>query len=279
MNTIPLQDMALPDIPHARLMPGEVALVGAGPGDPGLLTLRAWRCIQQADAIVHDRLVSAELMAMLPERARRYDTGKTPGNHSMTQDTINALLCDLARQGLRVVRLKGGDPLIFGRGGEELDVLLNHGISCRIVPGITAASACTTYAGIPLTHRGVAQSCHFITGHLQNDGRLDLPWDALTAPGQTLVFYMGLGAAASISRHLIAAGMDRNTPAALIHQGSTPRQRVLRTTLAALPAAAQRGAFKPPTLIVIGAVVELFANRELHYPACFAHPHLEATCA
>lgn len=279
MNTTPLPDAPLPDIPQDRLLPGEVALVGAGPGDPGLLTLRAWRCIQQADAIVHDRLVSRELMALLPERARRYDTGKTPGSHNMPQSAINGLLCDLARQGLRVVRLKGGDPLIFGRGGEELDALLRQGIACRIVPGITAASACTTYAGIPLTHRGVAQSCHFITGHLQNDGRLDLPWSSLSAPGQTLVFYMGLGAAPEISRHLVAAGLDRETPVALIHQGSTPRQRVCRTTLAALPASAQDGAFTPPTLIVIGEVVALFTDRELHHPACFPQPHLEASCA
>lgn len=275
---------ALAALPHALHTPfprGEVALIGAGPGDPSLLTLRAWDLLQQADAIVHDRLVSPALLGLFPLSSTRYYTGKSAGHHTFSQDEINELLHWLASQGLRVARLKGGDPFIFGRGGEELSYLLEHGISCQIVPGITAASGCAAYAGIPLTHRGVAQSCRFITGHLQKDGALTLPWASLASTDQTLVFYMGLSALPVISAKLIDAGMRPNTPAALIGNGASAQQIIKRGTLATLPRIAQKHQFVAPTLIVIGDVVSLFAGRTVAYPARFAAsmPYREASCA
>lgn len=261
------QPTILPAALGATLAPGEVALVGAGPGDPGLLTLRAWSLLQQADAVVYDRLVSADLMQLLPARCARHYVGKTSGYHSLPQPQINQLLVDLAQQNLRVVRLKGGDPFIFGRGAEELEYLLAHGINGQVVPGVTAAAGCSAYAGIPLTHRDLAHSCQFITGHLQEDGALQLPWNSLVEGKQTLVFYMGLAALGEISRNLIAAGLPVETPAALIGNGTRFDQRVVRCSLKELPSMAQAHQLMPPTLTVIGEVVGLFAGTALEFPA------------
>ncbi|WP_313088890.1 uroporphyrinogen-III C-methyltransferase [Pseudomonas sp.] len=261
------QPTTLPAALGATLAPGEVALVGAGPGDPGLLTLRAWSLLQQADAVVYDRLVSDDLMQLLPAGCARHYVGKTSGYHSLPQPQINQLLVDLAQQNLRVVRLKGGDPFIFGRGAEELEYLLAHGINGQVVPGVTAAAGCSAYAGIPLTHRDLAHSCQFITGHLQEDGALQLAWSSLVEGKQTLVFYMGLAALGEISRNLIAAGLPVDTPAALIGNGTRADQRVVRCTLKQLPAMAQQHQLLPPTLTVIGQVVGLFADTALEFPA------------
>lgn len=261
------QPLTLPASLGATLAPGEVALVGAGPGDPGLLTLRAWSLLQQADAVVHDRLVSDSLMQLLPAACARHYVGKTSGYHSLPQPQINQLLVELAKQNLRVVRLKGGDPFIFGRGAEELEYLLAHGINGQVVPGITAAAGCSAYAGIPLTHRDLAHSCQFITGHLQADGALQLPWPSLVEGKQTLVFYMGLASLGEISRNLIAAGLPVDTPAALIGSGTRPDQQVVRCTLKQLPSMAQAHQLTPPTLTVIGQVVGLFAGQPVQYPA------------
>ncbi|MNM78441.1 Siroheme synthase [compost metagenome] len=255
-------DMDIPAFPTqlfgTALQPGSVALVGAGPGDPGLLTLRGWSLLQQADAVVYDRLVADEIIEMLPQDCERHYVGKRSGHHSLPQDQINLLLLGLAHRGRRVVRLKGGDPFIFGRGAEELDLLLRHGIPCQVIPGITAASGCTTYAGIPLTHRDLAQACVFVTGHLQNDGRLDLDWAALASDRHTLVFYMGLGNLEEIARRLMENGLCATTPAALISHGTQQSQQVLRGELRTLPQLATQHRFDPPTLIVIGKVVALF---------------------
>lgn len=262
-----VQTTDLPAALQAAFAPGEVALIGAGPGDPSLLTLRAWSLLQQADVVVYDRLVSQELMALLPERCVRRYVGKSSGHHSLPQEQINQLLADLAHQGLRVARLKGGDPFIFGRGSEELDHLLKLQISCQVVPGITAASGCTAYAGIPLTHRGVAQSCQFITGHLQEDGALHLPWQSLASPNQTLVFYMGLSSLEEISTELVRAGLAADTPAALIGNGTYANQQVVRGTVAQLQEMADNAYLTPPTLTVIGKVVGLFSGHPVSHPA------------
>ena len=275
------QSLTLPAALQAQLAPGEVALVGAGPGDPSLLTLRAWSLLQQADAVVFDRLVSEQLLQLLPARCARHYVGKASGYHSLPQEQINQLLVDLACQGLRVVRLKGGDPFIFGRGGEELEFLLAHGIDCQVVPGITAAAGCSAYAGIPLTHRDLAQSCQFITGHLQRDGALALPWASLADPAKTLVFYMGLASLEEISRNLIAAGLAPDTPAALIGQGARVDQQVVRGRLAELPQLARDTALATPVLTVIGKVVGLFAEQQIEFPARLRAPRTvlkEASC-
>lgn len=263
----------LPTALQATFSAGEVALIGAGPGDPSLLTLRAWSLLQQADVVVYDRLVSPALMALLPPSCARRYVGKASGQHSLPQDQINQLLADLAQQGLRVARLKGGDPFIFGRGSEELDYLLKRQINCQIVPGITAASGCTAYAGIPLTHRGVAHSCEFITGHLQEDGALHLPWQSLANPKKTLVFYMGLGSLTAISTALIQAGLAADTPAALIGNGTYANQQVVRGSLAQLQEMAHNAELTPPTLTVIGQVVALFDGQQISHPALVSHVH------
>lgn len=235
---------------------GIVSLVGAGPGDPELLTLKALRRLEAAEVILHDRLVSPEVLAMANPAARRLYVGKARSDHSLPQPEINQALVDWARQGKRVVRLKGGDPFIFGRGGEELETLAEAGVDFEVIPGITAASGCAAYAGIPLTHRDHAQSVRFITGHLRN-GSADLDWPALASRGQTLVFYMGLHGLPEICRQLVAHGLPGETPVALIEQGSTARQRVHRASLASLPGELAGVSVKPPTLIIVGGVVAL----------------------
>lgn len=247
----------------SELRPGSVALVGAGPGNPELLTLRAYRLIQQADVLLYDNLVSPEIVAFAPTSAERIYVGKSAGRHTLPQEAICRLLTSKAKDGLRVVRLKGGDPFVFGRGGEELEALLANDISVEIVPGITAALGAAAGFGFPLTHRDHAQSCVFVTGHLK-DHSIDLNWKALAQPNQTIVVYMGVNGLDIIARELQMAGLPGDTPAALIHKATWPDQTLYRTTLGQLMRAAEVHAVRPPTLLVIGSVLLLIplANRE-----------------
>ncbi len=238
---------------------GKVFLVGAGPGDPDLLTLKAARLIASAEAVVYDHLVGPAIIELIPSDARRIYAGKEAGRHALPQHEINQLLVALAREGLRVVRLKGGDPFIFGRGGEEMQALQAAGLACEIVPGITAAAGAASCSGIPLTHREHAQTLVFATGHLK-DGTVDLDWTALARPRQTVVIYMGLGALEIICRELVAHGLPADTPAAVIHAATTPAQRGVSSGLADLPAAVRDAAIRAPALIMIGDVVALEAG-------------------
>lgn len=235
---------------------GVVWLVGAGPGDPDLLTIKALRLIQQADVVIHDRLVSQPIMDLIPAATRRIYVGKARSDHAVPQEDINQLLVTEARAGNKVLRLKGGDPFIFGRGGEELELLSEANIAFEVIPGITAASGCAAYAGIPLTHRDYAQSVRFITGHLKNDG-VNLHWPELMDPMQTLVFYMGLVGLQAICEQLIAHGRDPHTPVALIEKGTTPQQRVVIATLATISERVHAEQVSAPTLTIIGDVVTL----------------------
>jgi uroporphyrin-III C-methyltransferase/precorrin-2 dehydrogenase/sirohydrochlorin ferrochelatase len=235
---------------------GKVMLVGAGPGDPGLLTLRALRALQQADVVLADRLVSADILGLARREAEIIDVGKQPAGHGARQSRINRLLVVHARRGRAVVRLKGGDPFIFGRGGEELEFLKRHGIAYEVVPGITAALACAAYAGIPLTHRDYAHGLQFVTAHCRES--LDhVDWRGLARPGQTLAFYMGVAELDAVRDRLIEAGLPPATPAALVENGSRAEQRVFVTELAALADAAYRHAITTPTLLFVGEVAGL----------------------
>lgn len=257
---------------------GSVALVGAGPGDPELLTLKAARLIREAEVVVFDRLVSQEILDMIPPGTTRIYAGKQMSNHHLVQDEINELLVNLAKAGRRVVRLKGGDPFVFGRGSEEAEELSKAGVPFEVVPGISSASGCATYAGIPLTHRGLSLGVRLLPGHFREGKTLDYDWDKLADPDCTLVIYMGLTNLPTITEELVKAGLPADTPAAAIENGTTPRQRRVLGTLATLPARVVEAGLKPPSLIIVGKVVSLAESLDWF---CRAHeePHTEAAKA
>jgi len=236
---------------------GFVSLVGAGPGDAELMTVKAVRLLQQADAVVYDRLVSAEILDLIPTGVGRISVGKEVGKHCVPQEQINEIIVNLAKSGRRIVRLKGGDPYMFGRGGEEILALKKHHINFEVVPGITAASGCSTYSGIPLTHRGMSRRVQFITGHLNNNEPLNLNWQSIADPNSTIVIYMGLSNLPLVTHSLIDAGLPASTPAAAIENGTTESQQRVITTLDQLNDAIQQQRMKAPVMIIIGEVVSL----------------------
>ena len=255
-------ELALQAAAEDKKVEGQVYLVGAGPGDPDLLTFRALRLMQKADVVVYDRLVSPQILELVRRDAEKIYVGKAKSNHTLPQDDINQLMVDEAKKGNRVVRLKGGDPFIFGRGGEEIQTLIKHGIEFQVVPGITAASGASSYAGIPLTHRDHAQSVVFATGHLKN-GTIDLNWSALAQKNQTAVFYMGLTGLPIICEKMIEHGLDATTPIALVQSATTEKQQVLTGTLQTIVAKQEEAQLQPPTLIIVGSVVSL--HNELNW--------------
>jgi uroporphyrin-III C-methyltransferase/precorrin-2 dehydrogenase/sirohydrochlorin ferrochelatase len=244
---------------------GEVYLVGAGPGDPELLTLRALKLMERAEVMLYDNLVSDAVLALVPPSVERIYVGKRRADHTLRQEEINALLVRHASAGKRVLRLKGGDPFMFGRGGEEIDTLAANGVPFEVVPGITAALGVAAFAGIPLTHRDHAQACLFVTGHLK-DGSMDLDWGALARPRQTVVVYMGLLCLPVLCARLIEHGQSPDLPAAVVQQGTAPTQRVVTGTLATLPSLAERAQLHGPTLIIVGDVVRLRERLNWFHP-------------
>jgi uroporphyrin-III C-methyltransferase len=247
-----MKDLSTPSLP------GRVLLIGAGPGDPELLTVRALRAIQTADVVVHDRLVSPEIMALVPAGIRRIDVGKLPKCHRVPQDAINALLVELARDGLVVARLKGGDPLIFGRGSEEAEVLRGAGVAVSYVPGITAAQGMAASTGVPLTHRGLATGVRYVTGHRAKDARLELDWPSLASEATTLVVYMGVQNIAEIADQLMCHGLPSDLPVMAVAAATTPRETRLISDLGRIVADVVRAQPEAPVLFVIGHVVSLY---------------------
>ncbi len=253
--------------------PGKVFLVGAGPGDPELLTLKAFHLLQQAQVVVYDRLVAIEIMDLIPTGVKRIAVGKTPGNHCVPQSEINQLLVRLALSGRQVVRLKGGDPFVFGRGSEEALELRRHAIPFEVVPGITAAAAASAYAGIPLTHRGLSRSVRMVTGHLREDQPLQLDWAGMADRETTLVIYMGLSNLPQIVEQLIAAGRAIDTPAAAVQEGSTRRQRQVMAPLSELPARVSEAQLQAPVAIIVGDCVDLSDQLAWFQPDLQDHDH------